>query len=1363
MELLGLIAVLFFLYLLIAPAVAWAKANAARAASEELKSALETRTRDLTDLRKQIVGLREQQLALLRRFEELGTIAPAAPTESVGPVPAPAARAATPTAAERSTRADFGFDPADFGMPDLPAAAVGAAAAPTTAAPAPATPAPVPTPLLPLDAVPEADPHPAQKLWDLEPIEPVAAETAPVSAAPTEPVKPAADVPSRPFGGRPAGQSPERPTAPDREPVWKPKPPVGRKPPPRRLREPTELEGKAGEWLQAAKGWLFGGNLVAKIGLMILFIGVAFLLRFASAFVVVPIEVRLAGIAAGAIALLGWGWHIRNSRPGIALPAQGAALATLMLVTFGAFKIYRLLPSGPTFALLLVLVAFTCVLAVLQDALWLAVFGIVGGFAVPILTSSGSGSHVALFSYYAVLNAGIVAIAWRRSWRSLNFLGFLFTFLIGTAWGVQRYEAAHYDSAQFFLALFVIFYAAIAILYAWRQAPQLKSYVDATLVFGVPIVAMGLQYGMVKDMHLGSALSALAFGLFYATLGLLLWRWRAGTLRLLVESFLALGVVFGTLAIPLAFDGRWTSAAWALQGAGMVWVGLRQKQALVWRFGILLQFGSWLAFVKSLTGLDPLTALTEHISLGFGLLGATGVFLALTLRRQSLPVGDDQDAARARFGGWAGAFITVAVIWLLGGLWVEVWLRVDGVHRASLYVLTAMALVYALQWLGRRSDWRVPAVLGGAVTALAGLTFLGLMARYMRWHNVEVYPEQSFGEVLSGGALFGGALLSAGALVSAFAFKRRWQQALDAVQDPSRDQRAATGWLLLTLFWFCGFALHGAAHALAWLTSPAADAAAAWYQISFWAAYSIGLAVSAWGAMALAQRFAFPNRDLMLRIGWPALSAVAIWAFLVQVSPDLMIERLLQFNWGEDGSGPMLGADALHAFLGGPLAGALILAALAWIGIRRVGNAARAPDLSDEQRSTGIAVWLIGLGIVVHLLLVDVLAQLTTRTLLAQGAVAGEQLGWLSYADARLAWMTLVAIGALALAQRTGLTGLRWLAAPTAVVQALAWLTLLVQVYERAQLPRLGTGAALLLAWLGMAWCMKFWQARWSVTDAGIKGMHFSRVIAPWLMLAPVLSLNLMPWLVGEGELAVDMAESGWIVAGMWPDYLAAWASIGALFLGLMQVRRAGWPLLPLHEWYGRLVIPAASFWALLLAIYWNLRQDGGMTPLPYLPLLNPLDLTTGFVALLLADLWRLHGSHASTDQRRLALRTSMALAFAWFNLMLLRTAAKFLGLPYRFEPLYQSYFVQAMLSLVWTLCAFALMRFAARRLSKPLWMVGAALLGVVVLKLFLVDLRNVEGVARIVSFMGVGGLMLLIGYLAPLPREAEQASSERT
>jgi len=81
---------------------------------------------------------------------------------------------------------------------------------------------------------------------------------------------------------------------------------------------------------------------------------------------------------------------------------------------------------------------------------------------------------------------------------------------------------------------------------------------------------------------------------------------------------------------------------------------------------------------------------------------------------------------------------------------------------------------------------------------------------------------------------------------------------------------------------------------------------------------------------------------------------------------------------------------------------------------------------------------------------------------------------------------------------------------------------------------------------------------------------------------------------------------------------------------------------------------------------------------------------------------------------------------------------------------------VQTLLSLVWSVTALILMRTAARRVLRKLWMIGAVLLGVVVAKLFFVDLSNVGGLERIVSFVGVGLLMLAIGYLAPLPSEAE-------
>ncbi|MBL3921596.1 DUF2339 domain-containing protein, partial [Bacteroides thetaiotaomicron] len=84
--------------------------------------------------------------------------------------------------------------------------------------------------------------------------------------------------------------------------------------------------------------------------------------------------------------------------------------------------------------------------------------GSAGGFLAPVLLSTGQGNHVALFSYYALLNAGIFAIAWFKAWRPLNLLGFVFTFTIGSAWGVTAYRPALFASTEPFLILFFLMY-----------------------------------------------------------------------------------------------------------------------------------------------------------------------------------------------------------------------------------------------------------------------------------------------------------------------------------------------------------------------------------------------------------------------------------------------------------------------------------------------------------------------------------------------------------------------------------------------------------------------------------------------------------------------------------------------------------------------------------------------------------------------------------------------------------------------------------------------------------------------------------------------------------------------------------------
>ena len=96
-------------------------------------------------------------------------------------------------------------------------------------------------------------------------------------------------------------------------------------------------------------------------------------------------------------------------------------------------------------------------LALLQNAQVLAILASAGGFLTPILTSSGSGSHVGLFSFYLLLNCGILAIALYKTWRLLNWVGFMFTFVITTAWGVLKYSPEHYLSTQPFLVAFLRF------------------------------------------------------------------------------------------------------------------------------------------------------------------------------------------------------------------------------------------------------------------------------------------------------------------------------------------------------------------------------------------------------------------------------------------------------------------------------------------------------------------------------------------------------------------------------------------------------------------------------------------------------------------------------------------------------------------------------------------------------------------------------------------------------------------------------------------------------------------------------------------------------------------------------------------
>jgi uncharacterized membrane protein len=367
--------------------------------------------------------------------------------------------------------------------------------------------------------------------------------------------------------------------------------------------------------LLKAKDWLLGGNTVLRVGVVLLFLGLAFLLRYATEGMVVPVEARYAGVAASAIALLGLGWWLRRRNEAFALMLQGTGIAVLYLTVFAAMKLHTLIAPGMAFSILVAVTVFSAMLAVTQNSLALACVAALGGFAAPLLTSTGEGSHVALFSYFALLNAGIFAIAWFKAWRPLNLIGFVGTFGIGFAWGLNGYTPELFWSTEPFLILFFLMYLAIGLLFARRKLQEHSAgpeddsraallrwsakqshYVDGSLLFGTPIAGFGLQYALVEHIPFGAAFSALVMGIIYMAIARLLAGRAPGRALLLVETCLALGVVFATLAIPLGLDARWTTVAWAIEGAAVFWLGMRQDRVLARGFGLLLQIGAGISF-----------------------------------------------------------------------------------------------------------------------------------------------------------------------------------------------------------------------------------------------------------------------------------------------------------------------------------------------------------------------------------------------------------------------------------------------------------------------------------------------------------------------------------------------------------------------------------------------------------------------------------------------------------------------------------------------------------------------------------------------------------------------------------------------
>ena len=325
---------------------------------------------------------------------------------------------------------------------------------------------------------------------------------------------------------------------------------------------------------------LIGGRWFNWIGIIAVTFGVAFFLKFAFDQQWIGPGARVSLSALLGVALLYVGERLRGrGLKAYAYVLSGGGILILYLSDYAAYNFYRLI-SQPTAFVLMALVTTTAVLlSVRLSALPVAILGLVGGFLTPVLLSTGTDNEVGLFTYVALLDAGVLAVAYFKRWRSLDFLSFAGTVAITLGWAFAYFTHEKVWTTLVFLTVFFLLYSLLAIFHNVLRGRSTRWF-DVALAIANATFYFGLSYLMLTEAGLDQvtpATEALLLSIFFTGLFYTTWRWSPDD-RLLRYSYVGAAATFLTIALAIQLELHWVTMAWAVEALMLAWVGLRSGE-----------------------------------------------------------------------------------------------------------------------------------------------------------------------------------------------------------------------------------------------------------------------------------------------------------------------------------------------------------------------------------------------------------------------------------------------------------------------------------------------------------------------------------------------------------------------------------------------------------------------------------------------------------------------------------------------------------------------------------------------------------------------------------------------------------------
>ena len=372
---------------------------------------------------------------------------------------------------------------------------------------------------------------------------------------------------------------------------------------------------------------LIGGKLLNRIGALALILGVGFFLQYAFAndWITEPIRVAV-GVLLGLALLAG---AARSASGGFQIFAQGlvgAGIAILYLSAYASFNYYHLVGQPWAFVFMSAVTVITFTQAFRYNSIVVALLGLLGGFLTPFLLSTGEVNPVGLFSYLALLNLGLLVVAWRKdSWISIEPLSMAGTYFIYAVWLGENYADSSFVPGLLFLALFWMMFHAV---HTARVVGNVMSHTRFRLLLASlhGLVVYILLYALINEGHAEWRVTAtLVLAVLYGATSLAARR-RPGEEGVFLHSTLT-AILLVIIATGIQFKGMELVRFWSVEALALTWAGARGRVRLVWAgglalyaLGFLLLLGTRGAFLSP--SAEPFTLLFNNRAFTFLLLAA---------------------------------------------------------------------------------------------------------------------------------------------------------------------------------------------------------------------------------------------------------------------------------------------------------------------------------------------------------------------------------------------------------------------------------------------------------------------------------------------------------------------------------------------------------------------------------------------------------------------------------------------------------------------------------------------------------------------------------------------------------------------